>query len=107
MRQSIIWHNSETHETQIWFMDAERLRRRGTVLGEDGQAVFIGPPFSIVAAGSINRQALQTLQRNLIHQHYWPKAGGWDASAFPLSRYSSPGPRQPGSIGGGDDPIAG
>jgi hypothetical protein len=53
-KADIIWHNSETHETQIWFMDDERLRRRGTVLGEDGKAVFIGPPFSIVAAGDMD-----------------------------------------------------
>jgi hypothetical protein len=52
--KDIVWHNSETNETQIWFMDGNRLGARGTVLGEHGDPAFIGPPFSIVAAGDFN-----------------------------------------------------
>jgi hypothetical protein len=44
----IVWHNSDTNETQIWFMNLEHLSRRATVLGEDGNPTFVGPPFSIV-----------------------------------------------------------
>src|SRR5262249_47543509 len=40
---SIVWHHSDSNETQLWFMEAERIARRGTVLGEDGQPAFIGP----------------------------------------------------------------
>src|SRR5215212_5455911 len=45
---NILWHNSETNETQMWLMDRHRRTGRATVVGEDGQPVFIGPPFSIV-----------------------------------------------------------
>ena len=51
----ILWHNSSTHETQIWFMDGARVIGRATVLGEDGSAAFVGPPFSIVGVGDFNR----------------------------------------------------
>src|SRR5438105_12130399 len=50
----IVWHNSLTNETQIWFMDGERLRRRGTVLGENGAAAFVGPPWLIVGSGDMD-----------------------------------------------------
>ena len=53
-KADIVWHHSDTHETQIWFMDGHRLVRRGTLLGEDGQAVFIGPPFRIVGVGDFD-----------------------------------------------------
>ncbi|HVO54162.1 MAG TPA: matrixin family metalloprotease [Solirubrobacterales bacterium] len=48
-RADILWHHWQTHETQLWVMNENRLIRRATVLGEDGNPVFIGPPFSIVA----------------------------------------------------------
>jgi hypothetical protein len=50
----ILWHHADTHETQMWFMNQERLVRRGTVLGEDGDPVFIGPPFRIVGAADFD-----------------------------------------------------
>jgi len=53
-KADIVWHHSDTHETQIWFMDGHRLARRGTVLGEDGKPAFIGPPFSIVGVGDFD-----------------------------------------------------
>jgi hypothetical protein len=46
----IVWHNSATNETQIWFMNAERVTRRGTVLGENGSPAYVGPPWTIVGA---------------------------------------------------------
>ena len=46
----ILWHNRDTNETQIWFMDRGRIRRRATVLGENGILTFVGLPFSIVGA---------------------------------------------------------
>jgi hypothetical protein len=53
-KADILWHNSQTHETQIWFMNGPRVASRATVLGETGQPTFIGPPFSIVGAGNFN-----------------------------------------------------
>src|SRR5207302_535506 len=53
-KADILWHNSSTRETQIWFMDSERVVGRGTVLGEDGNPVFIGPPWRIVGAAEFN-----------------------------------------------------
>src|SRR5262245_51273734 len=50
-KADIVWYNSSTGETQVWYMDGHRLVDRGTVLGLDGNAVFIGPPFSIVGIG--------------------------------------------------------
>ena len=47
----ILWYNSSTGEIQVWFMDRHKLTGRATVLGEDGSAIFIGPPWSIVGTG--------------------------------------------------------
>lgn len=49
---AIFSYNDQTGETQIWFMNEEQLVRRATVLGEDGQPAFIGPPFRIVGTSS-------------------------------------------------------
>src|SRR6266536_602125 len=53
-KADIVWHNSSTGETQVWYMDGHRLGDRGTVLGLDGNAALIGPPFSIVGVGDMN-----------------------------------------------------
>jgi hypothetical protein len=50
-RADILWYNSSTGETQIWLMDGHKVASRATVLGEDGKAILIGPPFSIVGSG--------------------------------------------------------
>ena len=50
----IVWHHSQTNETQVWYMDGHRVVGRGTVLGQDGNPAFIGPPFSIVGIGEFN-----------------------------------------------------
>ena len=54
-RADIIWHHDDTGETQIWFMNEHQLVRRATVVGEDGQPAFIGPPFRIVGAAALPR----------------------------------------------------
>jgi hypothetical protein len=53
-KADIVWHNSETGETQIWFMNDERIARRATVLNENGNAIFVGLPWSIVGVGDVN-----------------------------------------------------
>ena len=46
----ILWHNSLTNETQIWYMDGERVTGRPTLEFESNGALAIaGPPWSIVA----------------------------------------------------------
>jgi hypothetical protein len=53
-KADIVWYNSQTGETQVWYMNDHRLVDRGTVLGLDGNPVFIGPPFSIAGVGDVN-----------------------------------------------------
>src|SRR5215469_11830751 len=50
----IIWHNGQTGETQVWYMNDHRLVGRGTVLAEDGNAILVGLPWSIVGVGDMN-----------------------------------------------------
>ncbi|HDR8040725.1 TPA: hypothetical protein QCZ17_002982 [Bacillus cereus] len=47
-KSDIVWHNSSTGEIQIWFMEGHKLNRRATVIGDNGNPAFIGPPWSIV-----------------------------------------------------------
>ena len=51
---SILWHNSASGEIQLWFMDGHKVRTRATVLGEEGNAAHIGPPWSVAASGDFN-----------------------------------------------------
>jgi len=51
--REILWHNSVTNETQVWFMSRHRVGGRATVLGEDGKPVFVGLPWRIVGASHI------------------------------------------------------
>jgi FG-GAP-like repeat len=53
-KADIVWYNSESGETQIWFMDENRLVSRGTVVDESGNFIPIGPPWSIVGVGDMN-----------------------------------------------------
>jgi Fibronectin type III domain len=50
-KTDIVWYHSQTGETQVWYMDGHRIITRKTVRGLDGNAVFIGPPWSIVGTG--------------------------------------------------------
>jgi hypothetical protein len=50
----ILFHNSSSAETQIWFMDGRRIATRATVVSEDGKPIFVGPPWSIVGAGAFD-----------------------------------------------------
>jgi predicted ABC-type ATPase len=53
-KADIVWYNSQTGETQIWFMNESRIARRATVVDEHGNFIPIGPPFSIVGVGDMN-----------------------------------------------------
>jgi hypothetical protein len=50
----ILWYNRSTGESQIWVMDGYRVSSTATVLGENGKVAYVGPPFSIVAAGDFS-----------------------------------------------------
>jgi hypothetical protein len=47
-KADILWYNSSTGESQIWFMSGNKLSGRATVMYADGTPALIGPPFSIV-----------------------------------------------------------
>ena len=55
MVSDILWYNSSTGETQIWYMDGHKVAGRATVLGENGSATFIGLPWSIVGTNDFNQ----------------------------------------------------
>lgn len=44
-----MWHNADSGETQLWFIQNGKIERRATVLGEDGKPSFVGPPWNIAA----------------------------------------------------------
>jgi len=45
----ILWYNSSTGETQIWFMNGRSVVRRATVDADlDGGGALVGPPWSIM-----------------------------------------------------------
>jgi hypothetical protein len=54
MSSDIVWYNSQTGETQIWFMDQNRIASRATVVDESGTSIPIVPPFSIAGIGEFN-----------------------------------------------------
>src|ERR1022692_513155 len=52
---AIAWHNSQTNETQIWFMNArgDGITRRATVVDEHNNTIFVGPPWSSVGVRAV------------------------------------------------------
>src|ERR1022692_2403722 len=50
----IVWHNSQSNETQIWFMEGNQIKRRPTVVDQNGKNNFVGPPWSIVGVSQGN-----------------------------------------------------
>jgi hypothetical protein len=53
-KADIVWYNSQTGETQIWFMNDNRIVSRGTVVDENGNFIPIGLPWNIVGIGEFN-----------------------------------------------------
>ena len=47
-KADILWHNSSSNETQIWFMNNNAITSRATVVDENTNKIFVGPPWSIV-----------------------------------------------------------
>ena len=94
-RADIVWHNASTHETQLWYMDNHQLVDRGTVLGLDGNPVFIGPPFSIVGVGDFNGNGRADIVWHNASTH---ETQLWYMDNAPAGRpRHGPGPRrQPG-----------
>jgi hypothetical protein len=48
----ILWHNSSSHETQIWVMDKNQVIDRNPIVAEDNTPVPVQPPWSIVGVGN-------------------------------------------------------
>jgi FG-GAP-like repeat len=53
-KADILWHNTDS-QTQIWFMDGNKIVSRANVVGEDTKPMVIGPPWSIVGVGDFNQ----------------------------------------------------
>ncbi len=53
----LLWYNSSTGETQLWFMDGHVRKDRATVVDELGKPILIGPPWSIAASANMDRDA--------------------------------------------------
>jgi|GEM_PF-6527950 len=47
----ILWHNSLTNETKIWFMHHEQQFKAANVTDKDGTDIRVGLPWSIVGVG--------------------------------------------------------
>ncbi len=44
----LLWYNSSSGETKIWYLNRFAFKAEATVVGEAGQPTYIGPPFRIV-----------------------------------------------------------
>ena len=82
-QSDIVWHNSETNETKVWFMKADRIVRQQSVLAEDSKAIFVGAPWRIVGSNSGN--AFLLLMRERLHQHYLSSGGRNGPLGYPVS----------------------
>jgi hypothetical protein len=47
-KADITWHNATTGETRIWYMNDGRISGETTVVGQNGQPMLVGLPYSIV-----------------------------------------------------------
>ena len=73
----ILWHNSSSNETQIWFMDGARISSRATVTSEDGRT-----PMLVALRGPLLEWAILTrmgeqISCGSIPPHGTPKSGSW------------------------------
>ncbi len=53
-RADVLWYNSSTGETQIWFMGVSSRIGRATVTDETGKSIPIGPPWRIAGSRDFN-----------------------------------------------------
>ena len=53
-KSDIVWHNGSDGSIQVWFMDGARIAGRSNVVDENGDPIFIGPPWQIVGAGDMD-----------------------------------------------------
>jgi FG-GAP-like repeat len=53
-KSDIVWHNQQSNETQIWFMNDNRIIRGQDVVDETGKPINVGPPWSIFGAGDMD-----------------------------------------------------
>lgn len=70
----IVWYNSATGKSQIWFMEGNKIVKRPMVIGEDGKDLAVGLPWSIVGAGDFNRNGNADIlwhEANSGHSQIW------------------------------------
>ncbi len=53
-KPDVVWHNSANNETKSWLMDGHKIVGMATVLAENGSALLIGLPWSIVGINDMN-----------------------------------------------------
>ena len=53
-KADILWYNTQTGESQVWFMNGHRLISRAVVVYENSSTAYIGPPFTIVANSDLS-----------------------------------------------------
>ncbi len=51
----ILWYNSSTGESQIWFMQNFYRMSRASLVGATGSVLFVGPPWSIAATSNFDK----------------------------------------------------
>src|SRR5262249_51240990 len=47
-QRALLWHNSFNNETQLWFMNSNKITSRATVVAENSKPIFVGLPWNIV-----------------------------------------------------------
>ncbi len=53
-KTDLVWYNSITGKTQIWFMNGRQITNRETAVDESGNEIPIGTPWRIAGASDIN-----------------------------------------------------
>ena len=51
---NIAWYNSQTGETQLWYMNQNEVTAAVDVVDEQGRTAYVGPPWSVAAVADMN-----------------------------------------------------
>jgi hypothetical protein len=53
-RADIVWYNTADGTTQVWYMNGAKITGRANAVDENGNDIFIGPPWQIVGVGDMD-----------------------------------------------------
>jgi hypothetical protein len=82
IESDIVWHNADTSETQIWTMGGGfQIKARGTVEDENGKPIFVGLPWSIVAANDFDHSGITDI---VWHNAYTGETQIWLMNGFQI-----------------------